>query len=92
MRRPTETFGAAVEWLGLPRDDDALARAIAASSFSTVRDYELRHGAIHGAIGQLHTRSGRIGEWRDHLDEKDLARVRSILAEYGLDLDTFETE
>ncbi|MDO8302325.1 MAG: sulfotransferase domain-containing protein, partial [Sedimentisphaerales bacterium] len=89
---PFDTFIRVLTYLKAPIDESALRKAIDASSFDRVRANEVNNGAIHGAVGQLHTRSGKIGEWKDHLDDKDVNLVQGILEKHGLLLDHFMTE
>ena len=79
--RPEETFGGALAFLGLDRDDAMVARAVALCRFETLAGQEVEHGfreRPHKA--EKFFRQGRAGGWREVLSPEQVAR---IIADHG---------
>jgi hypothetical protein len=93
----TDPFGTARElltWLAIKVDPDLLRKAVEFSSFDQVRKEEERVGPIGAPKGfrGYFTRSGKIGQWKDHFDRDQLARITSRLKKGGISLDEFVLE
>lgn len=90
MTNGQQEFTSMLEFVGLPLHDDCVTKALERSSFDAVRKMEERRGrAIVAPIRGFFTRSGKIGQWRDHLTDEQVTRVSEILREYELSLDEF---
>jgi hypothetical protein len=78
LASPVETFGRALRALGLPGDEERLARAIAFSRFDELRRQETAaaDGFCDAPPNVEHFfYQGRAGAWRDHLSEGQVRRV-----------------
>jgi len=72
-------------FLGVEVDDAALARALSASSFEAMRAIELRSGhPVHqydrSKVDSLRVRRGKIGGFRDYLDDQQIAYIGEVCA------------
>jgi aryl sulfotransferase len=75
-RRPCEEFAETVRFSGLDFDEGRVRRAVAFSSFDTLRHQELEHGFNEKPYGvDSFFRSGRVGGWRDVLTPKQVGRL-----------------
>ena len=75
-RQPIESFTAAVQFLGLEDDLERIRRAVAFSSFETLREQELKHGFKEKPVeAASFFRSGRVGAWREVLTKTQMDRV-----------------
>jgi aryl sulfotransferase len=76
LARPAETFGAAVEFLGLPADEARLERAVRFSAFDELRRQESDGGFREKPENvEWFFHLGRVGAWREHLTAEEEARV-----------------
>ena len=90
MAGPELAFGDMVEFLGLPVHSEQFALALSRSRFDQVRTMEERRGApLVADIDGWFTRSGKVGQWREHLTSEQVEQVRAILSDYDLDLEEF---
>ena len=96
VSEPERVFAQALDWLEIPCDGGAVRKAVAFSSLDVLRAYEEKHGPIvvnqQNFTAPFFARSGKIGEWRDALDEEAVARLADGLAQYGIDCGGFITE
>lgn len=80
-RRPQETFGAAVNYLGLPGDPERLRRAVEFSRFEELKRQEEESGfGERHQLSKVFFRKGEIGSWREALTPQQVAR---IVADHG---------
>lgn len=76
LNTPNKTFGKLTKFLGLKVSEDRLKRAIRFSDFRTLRQLEDKHGfAEKSHHGTRFFRSGKSGQWRDHLTDDQVARL-----------------
>lgn len=76
-----ETFGAAVQFVGLPTDPDKVRKAIEFSRFEEVRAQEEKEGFGERMPGaKSFFRKGEIGSWRESLTPEQAAK---IVADHG---------
>jgi hypothetical protein len=77
---PLARFRELTEFLGAPRSDAELERAIAASSYDSMRRAEERALGVAAAAGDAprFMRRGRIGEWREVYDAALLSRFAGL--------------
>jgi hypothetical protein len=69
--RPLDTFSAAVRFLGWEEDIERIRRAVAFSSFDTLRQQEQSHGFRERiAAERIFFREGRSDIWRDLMTGK----------------------
>lgn len=81
LAHPEETFGTALAFLGLPRDDAKVARAVDLCRFEALAGQEAEHGFRERPYkAERFFRQGRAGEWRDVLNAEQVAR---IIADHG---------
>ena len=77
VERPDETFGGLVRFLGLHPPPERLERALTFSSFDTLKTMEEKDGFAERAARQKRFfRAGKVGGWRDELDDD---QARSII-------------
>ncbi len=75
-RRPEETFGACVKFLGLPDDSARLRKAIEFSRFEELRNQEEKFGFGEKLLGAAaFFRKGEVGSWREALTPEQAARI-----------------
>lgn len=73
---PIECFGKVVEFLRMDVDDLALARAVERSSFEKLRAAEAESGfQERPPQTRAFFRSGRAGEWRERLSDRQVANI-----------------
>lgn len=93
IRNPKMSFTAIIDFLGLSFDEEALNFALRASSSDQLKEEEVKSGsavvAPRGKYSGSFIRSGKIGQWKEYFNEKDLDLVRSILNRNGISLDSF---
>jgi hypothetical protein len=78
---PFETFGAVIRFVGLPYDANRLQKAIAFSSFETLKKQEQEHGFREKMpLSESFFREGKTGGWRDKLTPE---QVQAIIAAHG---------
>ncbi len=94
IMNPVPTFSMVFRWLSLPIGMEELRKAITFSSIDTVRKEEERDGPIHSPIGFSghFTRSGKIGQWKEYLNEKDIDYITQKLADNNIRMDEFIIE
>lgn len=85
---PEDTFRKALQHLGVPVDDERLARAIRFSSFEELRRQEEAGGFIErSAQSERFFDSGRSGRWREELPPEAADRIRrehgKVMREFG---------
>jgi Sulfotransferase domain len=74
--RPIETFSAAVRFLGWGEDVERVQRAVAFSSFETLREQEQARGFKERQPGvSSFFRQGRAGAWREVLTDEQVTRI-----------------
>jgi hypothetical protein len=87
QRDPTAAFGAVVRFLGLPEEPARLQRAIAFSSFDTLKQQEQEHGFREKMpLAESFFRQGRSGGWRATLSP---GQVQAIIAAHGAVMQRF---
>ena len=87
-RKPVETFGRLVEFLGLPKDRERLKKAIRFSSFDVVSRQEEQTGFIErSSKADRFFRKGTVGEWRSVLTpalvDKLIDHHGDVMVEFG---------
>ena len=94
MKAPFETAYLVLNWLGAPMRVGLLRKAIESSSFDKIRKEEERLGPIGSPknFQGLFTRSGKIGQWKEHFSEDEVARVKSMLEKHNICLEEFILE
>jgi len=80
LARPQEVFTAACRFAGFPDEPDRVARALAHSSFETLRQQEQAKGFRESVGGRSFFRKGQAGSWREVLSP---AQVSAIVAAHG---------
>jgi hypothetical protein len=71
-----EAFTETIRFLGFDDDQERVRRAVAFSSFETLRDQELKRGFREKPSGEgSFFRSGRAGGWRGMLTEQQAERL-----------------
>lgn len=76
LRAPVETFAGAVRAIGLDKSEDEIRRAVACSSFDTLRDMELKDGfAEKPPQADLFFREGKMGTWRSILTREQASAL-----------------
>lgn len=74
--QPTKTFGKVVKFLGVAPSPERLRRAIRFSTFDELKAQEARAGFVERArADRPFFRSGKVGEWRRHLSEAQVAKL-----------------
>lgn len=75
-RRPIEEFTETVRFIGLDPDVERVRRAVAFSSFETLRQQELKHGFTEKPYGAASFfRGGGVGGWREALTKTQVERL-----------------
>ena len=75
-RQPVKTFGKLVKFLGLPKNQERLERAIRFSSFKELANQESQTGFIEKSKkSEKFFRKGKIGGWRDELNDNQVAQI-----------------
>lgn len=75
-RDPMKSFGRFMRFLGLPKNNERLKRAIRNSTFGEVERQELQAGFKERShAGQKFFRSGKVGGYRDVLTERQIGRI-----------------
>lgn len=75
-RRPEETFGAAVRFLGLPDDPARVKKAVEFSRFEELQRQEKEKGFREKLPpAKAFFRKGEIGSWREALTPEEAARI-----------------
>ena len=84
---PFETFGGVARFLGLDPPRARLERAVASSSFDTLKAQEEKHGFVERTEHTRFFREGRVGAWRTTLSADQVARIvaghREEMARFG---------
>lgn len=88
LEKPMETFGKAVEFLGVPLDQDRLAKAVEFASFKEVRKQEDETGfAEKSRNTDRFFSKGSSGQWADELSPELIKKVRQqnkkLMKKYG---------
>ncbi len=78
LAKPEQSFGAMVQHLGLPLDDDRLDRAIRFASFDEVKGQEAKAGFVEnpGKSATFFT-SGKAGAWKEALTEDLVKKLKA---------------
>jgi hypothetical protein len=88
---PVEVLGPVFRWVGFPYHVPSLVRAIELSDAKVVREEERRRGKA--IVGPTETgffvRDGSVGQWQQHLSDRDVDLAEKILGEYGIKLANF---
>lgn len=94
MTETKSVFTKIVNHLGLELSDSVLKSSIDACSVDNVKKMEKKQGKplVVGKKLQVESfiRSGRIGEWKEHLSESDLHKVAKQLRNNGVNPQEFE--
>ena len=93
-REPISTFSIVLYYLRLPVDTDALHRAVDYANIKRVHDEETKSGTIHPVDGfkGYFTRSGKIGQWKEHLSSDDVMYIADKLRKSNIDISEFVIE
>jgi hypothetical protein len=88
LEKPVEAFGGVARFLGLPVSPQRLQKAIRFSSFKVLRGQEDSTGFSERSPAQdRFFRAGRSGQWRDALNDEQVARIvadhREQMARFG---------
>ncbi len=87
LDKPLKFFRKLVAFLGQPRDDARLRRAVACSSFGSLQSQERAGGFVERhEDARRFFRAGRKNQWRDALDA---GQVRRIVADHGQQMARF---
>lgn len=91
MVDPVNVFAICVKHCKLEVNYDALISSIKASSFKSVRKDEEQNGNIKYVEDYtgFFARSGKVGDWKNYLDEDDIKKVKELLLKYDISLDEF---
>lgn len=78
------------DWLGLPIQAGRLQRAIELASMDNLRKLEQNEGTFNSESRPSSMfRSGKIGQWQEHLSPIEIDRARTYLAARGIPLERF---
>ncbi len=78
LAKPEKSFGAMVQHLGLPLDDDRLDRAIRFASFDEVKGQEAKSGfAENPGKSKTFFTSGKAGGWKEALTEDLVEKIKT---------------
>lgn len=93
-RTPESAFSKILAHFGKPvsteRERECVSEALQMCSLESMRNVEKKLGrSVSNDQTGSHIRDGRIGQWRDHLDEGDVQRVERRLNEFDLSLEQF---
>ena len=91
---PSAVFGRLLDFLAIPRNDDAFQQAVADSDFERMKKVELSGDAPKyessgrsifasgdlSNVDALHVRRGKVGGYHDYLEQKDAVRFEAIVA------------
>jgi hypothetical protein len=82
VQKPLKAFGQVVDFLQLPNRRDQLKKAIKFSSFRELAGQEDVHDFVESRPDSdiKFFRAGRVGGWRDHLNE---AQVKQLIDAHG---------
>lgn len=90
---PDLTFKTIIGYLGVEYDHKTLEKALAYSSKESVKKMESKRGralvAGKNFKGESFVRSGKIGDWKNHIDEKLEKEIREYLELNGINLKDF---
>lgn len=87
LAKPEKTFGAIAGFLQLAPPRTRLKKAIAFSSFRTLKKQETEHGFVERSpVGSRFFRQGQAGQWRKVLSPRQIDR---IVAEHGEQMERF---
>jgi hypothetical protein len=76
LRAPAETFGKAVRAIGLDKSEDEIRRAIALSSFDTLKEMELKDGFREKPPqANAFFREGKSGSWKASLNRGQISAL-----------------
>lgn len=91
---PRAAMEGVLGFLGVPIVHETLQTAIQASTQANVAAQEDRRGQslIRRLDRGRFVRDGRVGQWREHLDERDVSRAKQIFRDAGLDLERLMSE
>jgi len=78
--QPLETFEKAVRFVGLDHSRDQIQKALDFSSFEVVQKQEMEEGFKENSSSSPFFRKGRIGSWREELNE---AQVKRLVRDHG---------
>ena len=86
-RQPEKAFGKLVKFLGLPKNDERLRRAISFSSFKELSKQETKTGFIEKSKkADKFFRKGKTGGWRDELSDAQAEQIindhRAVMERY----------
>ena len=87
IENPLETFRGVARFLGLDPPQERLERAISHSSFEQLQTQENEKGFVERSQHSRFFRSGKIGQWRDDMSDRQVARLvadhREQMARFG---------
>ena len=76
VRNPVKSFGRFVKFLGLPKNDERLKRAIRYSSFAEVSKQEIKSGfSERSRPDQKFFRSGKVGGYKSLLSDSQIGKI-----------------
>lgn len=93
--QPVDTLGKLASWLEFNVDGECIEKAVRFSDKKNVKKEEQKLGhAVHSPAGfrGSFVRSGKIGQWKEYLDDEDVAYVELRLQEHGISLSGFIIE
>lgn len=92
-RNPKRSFSRIIDFLQVPFDKDALEFALDASSSNSLKNEEKKEDSVVVAPKEKYSgsfvRSGKIGEWKDYFNDKDVEKIESILRKNNISLKDF---
>ena len=86
--KPQETFEKAVRFINLPHSAEQIAKAVEASAFDRLQAQETATGfQERAAIKSAFFRKGKIGSWREELNEEQVQKIvsdhRDVMKRFG---------
>lgn len=88
LEKPMETFGAMLQLIGIPVDEDRLEKAIRFSSFDETVKQEKDSGFVEASPkSERFFAKGKSGQWRDGLEPALISKTRrwhrKVMKKYG---------
>lgn len=94
LENPKAEFGRIVKFLKMRASDERIEQAIEDAAFDKLKATEQQAGFVEYPIGKSFFRSGRSGEWRERLNEEQIARIvrnnGDLMKRFGYWLDEFD--
>jgi len=97
MNAPFEIFAEMIKFLGYEYNEELILQAMENSSKKSVQQMEEERGgalvvSIRKKFSGSFVRSGKIGEWKEYFNDKDLKQVEAVLNASQLSLNQFVLE